>query len=552
MSKTNNYKMFRSLLNLFNDNTLSLDTLNKKLNVIFNDIADNLDISIIKVNIITNKGFYEDEQIKENHILYHDGIGGKKFHSFQKRICNNVTLITTFYSKEECEFTISEINKLDIINNIIFTKYSSLVIDKIIEHSYKTDLAVGIPNNAGIARIGQMLQTNNTLDQYNVIFMNLKNFKVIAKLVGMKNINEMFKRYTLEIRSQLENKEVIGRLGGDNFVIYVKKENTDKILKLLDNTNVEYNGEIFNIKARVGLYEINKEDTSGYALENASTALNIARANKSNYLKFNDEIKNRLFLAKEITYAFPISLQNKEFKIYFQPKVNMSENKLNGAEALVRWEGQKVGPAVFVPILEEENLIEELDFYVLETVCQNIRNWIDEGIEPVKISTNISRNNLIDPKLVSKIVNIIKKYDIDPKYIEIEITETAAAQNSNDLYRVINELQSQDINISIDDFGTGSTALNLLTDVSVDTIKIDKTFIDKYKSKNSGVVIKNTVHMINELGINIIAEGVEEKEQVDFLQDIGCPTAQGYYYDKPLTEEDFTTRLKNKVYKKAR
>ena len=207
----------------------------------------------------------------------------------------------------------------------------------------------------------------------------------------------------------------------------------------------------------------------------------------------------------------------------------------------------------FIPVLEREGTVCTLDFYVLDKVCRAIRSWIDRGIKPVRVSTNFSKVHLKNPALADRIFAVIDKYGIEPKYIEIELTEMSGYDNYENLAQFIKVMRERGVHTSIDDFGTGYSSLNLLTDLDVDTVKLDKSYsirLDNHEEKTK-ILIRNIVNMVHDLGFKVIAEGVETDEQAEFLREIGCSTVQGYLYDRPLPLDQFEQRLeKEYVYQK--
>ena len=189
-----------------------------------------------------------------------------------------------------------------------------------------------------------------------------------------------------------------------------------------------------------------------------------------------------------------------------------------------------------------------MDFYVFRKVCSDIRSWINSGFEPVRVSSNFSRLHLSNKNLAEDILKIMKEYDIDSKYIEIELTEASDYEDKVAMQKFVNQLRQNDISVSIDDFGTGYSTFNALKDLNVNIIKLDKSLLDNIgdNKHHDEVVVKNMVNMINELNLEVVAEGVENSKQLDFLQNARCSTVQGFIYDKPLTKEEFELRLSNK------
>jgi len=253
--------------------------------------------------------------------------------------------------------------------------------------------------------------------------------------------------------------------------------------------------------------------------------------------------------------VFYKALSQREFVVYYQPKVNTYSKQLCGAEALVRWklpDGSLRPPMEFIPVLEKNGSICKLDFYVLEETCRLLRFCKEEGIPEVAVSVNFSRKHLLNPGLVNDIVEIIDRYEISHELVEIEFTESEDFRDYAVMAKLIEDLKQQGIRTSIDDFGTGYSSLNMLKMTSIDTLKIDKSFIpvEEYlgsKSKEC-IMFEYIAKLAGELGFRTVSEGVETKEQYEYLSKVGCDIIQGYYFDRPLPEEVFLERLKNKQY----
>ena len=252
---------------------------------------------------------------------------------------------------------------------------------------------------------------------------------------------------------------------------------------------------------------------------------------------------------------FMDSLAKNEFKVYYQPKVDLLTKELCGCEALSRWYAQRlITPAEFIPILESDGTIKNLDFYVLETVCKNLRDWLDKGIEPVLISTNFSKLHLADENFENHILSLLDKYSIPPKYLELELTELSDYQYFDRLVRFVNTMKEAGLKISIDDFGTGYSSMSLIRNLNPDVIKLDKSLIDNVaikddkKAKTDQIISRSIIEMAHELGITVIAEGVETKAQAEFLKASGCLMAQGFLFDRALEHDEFEKRLISRKY----
>ena len=245
------------------------------------------------------------------------------------------------------------------------------------------------------------------------------------------------------------------------------------------------------------------------------------------------------------------ALKNDEFFIYYQPKINLSNKKEVLAEALVRWNRNNkiIPPGEFIPLFEKNRFILKLDLYIFEHVCIDLRDWKNEFKICPKISINVSKEHFDNPNFIDDYVYICNKYNIDKSSIELEITESASSDKNINLMDVMNSIKKENFQISLDDFGTGYSSLNMLEHLPIDTIKIDKSFIDNIENEDKKIdLIKYILKMSKELNIKTVAEGVENKFQLEYLNLNNCDIIQGYYFSKPLSKKNFEKYLnKNKL-----
>ena len=283
----------------------------------------------------------------------------------------------------------------------------------------------------------------------------------------------------------------------------------------------------------------------------AAIALAYARQqNARNVVWFEKKMRDLDLQAQTVSVAFPKAMANGELIVYYQPKICLEDNSLCGCEALVRWvrEGVIVPPMDFIPALEREGTVCDLDMYVFEAVCKDIRRWLDCGMNPVRVSVNFSKLHFKDDRFADHILDIIHRHGVPSNYIEIELTEASGFESFDNFERFSRIMRENKIEVSIDDFGTGYSSLNILKRLNVDVIKLDKSFIDTIENEDTQdeVFIKNIVNMINELGMRVVAEGVETNNQVEFLKKIHCSAVQGYFYDRPMPRERYEERLLEK------
>ena len=421
----------------------------------------------------------------------------------------------------------------------------------------ETDAMTGLPNTLGFCSYVDRLVDEGILTGYNAFYLNVKNFGLLNKRYGKHAADQILMKYAGVLSSFVSEEECVGRPTGDSFIILVHKEKTDRLLNLLQgiDIHIEIDGEgtLVNLQAITGCLDIDDDTLDGETiLGRCSTALNVARhKEKVPYLFSTPELHETVMRQKQLLEAFPGALANGEFQAFYQPKVNTETNTLVGAEALVRWikGGNIIRPDEFIPVLETDDSICKLDFYIFESVCRDIRRWIDEGTVPVRISTNFSRKNLILPDFADRIRKILDQYNIPREYIEVELTETLSEEENDRLSQFIRSMHEANIVMAIDDFGTGYSSINLLRDFPADVLKLDKSFIDKHiNTRRDNVVVANIARMAKELDMSVITEGVENWDQVDFLKGVDIKLVQGYLFDKPMSKEDFEQRLINKKY----
>ncbi len=476
-----------------------------------------------------------------------------------QRTFENGIVTARVYAPIETNWTADERQLLLSVLRIFLMHISRYRLVELVQKSSMTQFLTGLPNSGGFIAFATKKMIAGVLQQYNSYYFNLKGFGLINRRFGPEETDNIVVRYARALTDFIGDEEIVGHLGGDNFVALIYKEKTEKFLNLLQKTEIYgiKNGEKvpITISAVAGVFDIDDSvKNPGQVIGRSSIACSVARSQSNEpFLFVTKEMSTRVYREKQIEDLFEDGLNNNEFLIYYQPKVNTRTNTLVGAEALSRWfcKGEYVYPAEFIPILERNSYSIGLDIYVIEEVCKTLREWLDAGLEPVPISVNFSRSDLTDETLADQILEIIHRYDIDLKYIQIEVTETATQKEKGLITEFLHKLSGMHIASSIDDFGTGYSSLGILRDLPVSTIKIDKSFIDNdVLTDRDKTVLRNIIHMAEELNIEVITEGAERKDQIDFLQEVGCDLVQGFYYDKPLTQKSFVKRLQNKHYDK--
>ncbi len=444
-----------------------------------------------------------------------------------------------------------------MVMNMIFIALGRGRVYTSYEKANLSDLTTGAPNQIALVRFISKLAAEDKSHLYVAAFMNIKNFRWINDKYGSEAGDEYIKEFSRRCMNQMIEEELFARLGGDNFVALVKKENLidkdDKLRNMSFSLNIEGEKVEFKPKVRAGLYALNRGDGMHEVMQGMSTALQYARLPDSlDFVWYQPYMGENGKKLRDLQVSFPIGLKNKEFVAFYQPKVSLKDLKLCGAEALCRWEknGEFVSPMDFIPDLEVDGSIIKLDFYMLELVCQDIADMEARGINPGKISVNFSKHHLNDKNFGDRIVAIIDMYGIKHDNIEIELTEMYSCDDFTMVKKFVSLMNEAGIATSLDDFGTGYSSLNMLTSVETDIIKMDKSFMDDLDTKpeKHRSMVRNIINMINELGMESLAEGVENVKQYELLKNWNCSTVQGYLFDKPLPKEEFERRVLNPVY----
>ena len=413
----------------------------------------------------------------------------------------------------------------------------------------------GYPNFAYFFRhLGKMSKTGGFFG-FTAIMYNLKDFSDINRNIGFEGGNEVMKTHYETIRDMIGECGAVCRVGGDNFAAIFPNELLERIIAFLKGAEIIFDqgtkGSV-SVSACAGIFTIPGDfvyERPGNIVEMILPTCQAAKvSDETDFVYASMKSLEDKENAARVRRDFEKALKNSEFQAYYQPKVNVETGRITGAEALCRWirDGKMIPPMEFIPILERSTDIFRLDFYMLDLVCKNIRKWLDEGRNAVRISINFSRKHLTDPKLLDNIVDIVNRYDIPYEYIEIELTETTTEGDYHKLKKLVEGLKKIGIHTSIDDFGIGYSSLNLIRELPWNVMKIDRSLLPTSSTNEkdlSTILYKHITAMACDMGLECLTEGVETEEQVQILRDNSCEYAQGYYYDRPLPLDEFEKRL---------
>ena len=438
--------------------------------------------------------------------------------------------------------------------NITNEKEAKLKLDFL--NSY--DEITGFNNRKQFKKIiRQKLKENRVLEKRGaLIIIDIDNFKFINDSYGHICGDIFLEKFSKDLKKIFDSDDILCRFSGDEFVVFIScincvvdvKEILKDIMSILKKPYIINNNSIYSTASiGVAFFPDNGEDFDGL-LKSADSAMYFAKSNgKNQWQMFNNNISNEINKIYSIQRGLRTALENKEMFVVFQPKVNLIDNKVNGFEALLRWKSDEIGfisPSEFIPIAESTKLIIPIGNFVLREVFIKIKYLLDEGYNNFKIAVNLSEIQLREGNLVEEFISLVKEFNVSPKYIEIEITESMIMKSVDRNIKYLLKMKELGASIALDDFGTGYSSLNHLTKLPIDVLKLDRSFVvDMSENNKSRFIIENMIQLSHKLGITVVAEGVEKESQVEYLKSINCDTVQGYYYSKPKEFENVISML---------
>lgn len=376
---------------------------------------------------------------------------------------------------------------------------------------------------------------------------DIKRFKIINDIYGEKFGDEVLFYISEKLKTLCGDRQYFMNLRADVFNIvteYATDDELDALITRLEQNFVEF--KEVKLQLSFGVYTVEDREMEIRQMEDRAAIARRAAKDEvvTNRLFYQEQFKELLYTRKFIEENMNAAIDEKQFKMYLQPKYSISQNKIVGAEALVRWIHPQRGmvfPNEFIPIFEENGFIRMVDYYIWEEACHFIRRCEDLGITDCPVSVNLSRQHLKDTDFMRVLVTLIGENKIDKSLLELEITETASGEK---ISKVAEQLKKDGFTLLMDDFGSGYSSLNVLLETPFDVLKLDKKFMDNMMASEKGkLILEYVVSMANKLELGLLAEGVETREQAELLSKIGCDSAQGYYYAKPMPQEEFFEML---------
>ena len=413
------------------------------------------------------------------------------------------------------------------------------------------DTLTGLYNKSHFAVKSAEILKSHPDEEWLLLSSNIKDFKLINDLFGMEKGNAMLKMEAGLLKERCHDGIVYGRIGGDKFAICMPKARFQEeyFTDAIQTMGQVFNNDLYHLHIYIGVYEITdiNEDIS-IMCDKANLAIKTLNENYARSIAYyNDTILNNTILEKQLVGDFDQALKEKQFCMYLQPQMT-SEGKMLGAEALVRWQHPKRGlifPGDFIEVFEKTGLIYWLDRFIWELAVQKLARWQQEGRSDLYISVNISTKDFYYMNVYETITALVEKYRIIPSTLKLEITETAIMTGTAGELDMIEQFREYGFQVEIDDFGSGYSSFNTLKDMDVDVLKIDMGFLRTSKPENlekSMSILNMIISLSKTLGLSVVTEGVETKEQVVKLSQMGCGIYQGYYFSKPIPVEEFEKR----------
>lgn len=433
-----------------------------------------------------------------------------------------------------------------VMANIIFLYYNVRRRQELFRLAYKDSITGG----DNFSNFKEKAKKYENTEGY-VIALDISEFKLVNNVCGNARGDEVLKVIWDVIMANCNDNEWAARVNADRFVIFwiesSKKTVTYRIEKLINEIEgISEQLSVPRLYPVIGIRAVEKLDDADKRYGEALRAKALVKNRRDRHYAFYDEIDyDTIVENKKLENGFEKALADKKFEVWYQPKFNSHTGKIVGSEALIRWradDGSLISPGRFIPLFEKNGNIIRLDEYVFREVCRQQKEWQKEGIQILPVSVNISRFSLYYSNVVEKYERIINYYDVDHKYVQIEITESAIIENTV-IVELIQKFHDAGFDILLDDFGSGYSSLASLNQMPFDTIKLDKSLVDYVGNENGEKLLKFIVQLVQSLGMKITAEGVEYKEQLDFLENLNCDDIQGFYFSKPLMLADFSAKL---------
>ena len=416
------------------------------------------------------------------------------------------------------------------------------IAEQILYNAYHDDLT-GLRNRRSLREdLNQWINEHKKTNQMALIFLDLNRFKFVNDTLGHNIGDRILQLVSKRLFIHLHEKAELYRFGGDEFIIVLKHQSRDEVIEFTREITSLFLNPFFIDKEKLYLttslgVSLFPKDGQNFEtlVKKADSAMYLAKENGSNAIQFYTvDMYESMKKTMKMEGALRQAIDEEEFVLYYQPQIDLRSRKMIGLEALIRWEHPTLGmipPSEFIPLAEETGLIIPISKWVLETACKQNKQWQENGVTPMRVAVNIS-SYLFKEDLVTIVSRILSETQLEPCYLELELTESIM-QTPEIAKPILKELKELGVRLSIDDFGTGYSSLAYLRDFPIDSLKIDRSFVEEIQ-KDNGVIVKTIIDMASHLSVSVIAEGIETEDQLSFLSQLRCYEGQGFLFCRPL------------------
>ena len=434
-----------------------------------------------------------------------------------------------------------------LLEAFVFTVYSYIKQNKKVMDLAYADKITGGKNYAYFVQRLKMRKHKNGY----IIAMDIDEFRIINSVCGVQMGDDFLKAIWKVIKKNLNRTECHARVNADRFIIFFESDKKDIVSMRIDEITeqilaTEKELGIPKVRPYFGIYSVDNFDNIESSYGYANQAKHIVKGNHSeNFCFYEDGNYQDRIERKKLEDGFEGAIANREFEVWYQPKYSTKDDEIVSAEALVRWrtaDGSMISPGKFIPIFEKKGMIAKLDEYVFDEVCRRQKKWSEEGRKLRPVSVNLSRASLYYDNIAEKYRSIVDSYGLDVSLLQLEITESATVENE-DIHNIMDQFHKQGFTLLLDDFGTGYSSLATLNQLQFDVLKVDKSLVDYIGDIKGETLLIHVVQLAQNLGLQVTAEGVETKEQLEFLKKLRCDDIQGFYFSKPLPNTEYEVML---------
>jgi diguanylate cyclase (GGDEF)-like protein len=425
--------------------------------------------------------------------------------------------------------------------------------DSLIEKMAYIDETTGIFNRNRFMQIGQeaFAITRDSNVDYWIIITDIDNFHIINDTTGYENGNKLLQRMASIVTAQVSSGGHVARIGGDNFALIIKDKGNDNMpVAIIDTIQTELReikSDTFKtqtITCSAGYCKMSDSSIDfSKVLDQAEFSLSLSDGSRESVIRYDNKVHERVLRDAETEKEIAEAIENNEFVLFYQPKINLTDGSLMGMEALIRWikpDGRIVPPVQFIPIAEKSMSITQISNFVLNEACRQNKQWQDKGLPPLTVSVNLTSVDFYQTDVISNIKTVLETTGLAPEYLDIELTESLALKDIDNAVSQMEEIRNLGVKLSMDDFGTGYSSLSYIQVLPISLLKLDRSFIMYLEQDEmSKEIVSAVIRIAKCKRIETIAEGVENAEQVAILRQSGCDYVQGYYFGKPMPAEKF-------------